>query len=307
MRTLGAMLIVLACSGSGRAQQAEEAYFGDRQLKPTAEEAQALEALETNRPNGGPSGKPVVNADKSIRFVYGASLPVVICAPLQVCDIELQPGEEVRSVQVGDSVRWSIEPAVTGVAPHEVQHVIVKPADVGLRTSLVVTTNRRTYRMKLSSDRTRYMASVSFAYPEDAQARWSELTQPKPRSQRAGRTRRKGGAADGAVRTDVLRALSFNYELEGDNPPWKPVRVYNDGLQTVIEMPFAMRQTEAPTLLVVRAEGGLFTSDDVVQVNFHTDGTRYIVDMVFDVADLIVGVGSSQQKVRIRRLLINDN
>ena len=78
-------------------------------------------------------------------------------------------------------------------------------------------------------------------------------------------------------------------------------RVYNDGLQTVIEMPFAMRQTEAPTLLVVRAEGGLFTSDDVVQVNFHADGTRYIVDMVFDVADLVAGVGSSQQKVRIRR------
>ena len=104
------------------------------------------------------------------------------------------------------------------------------------------------------------------------------------------------------MRTDVLRALSFNYALEGDDPPWKPVRVYNDGLQTVIEMPFAMKQTEAPTLLVIRAEGGLFTDDDVVQVNFHTEGTKYLVDMVFDVADLVVGVGSSQRKVRIRRL-----
>ena len=303
MRTLGTVLVVLACSGSSSAQRAEEAYFGDRELKPTVEEAQSLEALETNRPQGGPSGKPVLSADKSIRFVYGASLPVVICAPLQVCDIELQPGEEVRSVQVGDSVRWSIEPAVAGVAPNEVQHVIVKPADVGLRTSLIVTTNRRTYRMKLTSDRSRYMASVSFAYPGDAELRWSELTQPRrPKSQRAGRAQSKRTAGDDVVRTDVLRALSFDYELEGDDPPWKPVRVYNDGLQTVIEMPFAMRQTEAPTLLVVRAEGGLFTSDDVVQVNFHTDRTKYIVDMVFDIADLIVGVGSSQQKVRIRRL-----
>jgi type IV secretion system protein TrbG len=77
--------------------------------------------------------------------------------------------------------------------------------------------------------------------------------------------------------------------------------VYNDGLQTVIEMPFAMKQTEAPTLLIIRAEGGVFTSDDLLQVNFHADGTKYIVDMVFDVADLIVGVGSNQQKVRIRR------
>src|SRR5689334_11918842 len=109
------MCLVVICTSSVSAQQAEEAYFGDRELQPTAEEEDALHALETNRPQGGPSGKPIVNADKSVRFVFGASLPIIICAPLQVCDVELQPGEEIRSVQVGDSVRWSVEPAVTGV------------------------------------------------------------------------------------------------------------------------------------------------------------------------------------------------
>jgi type IV secretion system protein VirB9 len=299
MRAL-ALALVLAVSTRSAAQSAEDTYFGDRQLEPKPDESDVLQALETNRPHG-PSTKPLITADKSVRFVFGASLPIVICAPLQVCDIELQPGEQVRSVQVGDSVRWSVEPAVTGVPPLEVQHVIVKPADVGLRTSLVVTTDRRTYRMKLAADRERYMASVSFAYPSDAQAKWADLAHaPRiaPQPQRASDAHDSSGTA---ARTDVLRALSFNYEIDGDDPPWKPVRVYNDGLQTVIEMPFAMRQTEAPTLLVVRAEGGVFTSDDVVQVNFHTEGTRYIVDMVFDVADLIAGVGSSQQKVRIRR------
>jgi type IV secretory pathway VirB9-like protein len=38
---------------------------------------------------------------------------------------------------------------------------------------------------------------------------------------------------------------------------WKPVRVYNDGRKTIIEMPGTMQQTEAPTLLVVRKEGGI--------------------------------------------------
>ena len=298
------IILVLAWADASSAQEAEDVYFGDRELQPTADESDALQALETNRPRTEPPSRPVVTADKAVRFMFGASLPVVICAPLQVCDVELQPGEEVRSVQVGDSIRWSIEPAVTGVPPNEVQHVIVKPADVGLRTSLIVTTNRRTYRMRLASDRTQYMASVSFAYPEDAQARWSELAAHERRQSWSSHARNERGEsrAATAVRSDVLRALSFNYQLEGDDPPWKPMRVYNDGLQTVIEMPFAVKQTEAPTLLVVRAEGGLFTSDDVVQVNFHTEGTRYIVDMVFDVADLVVGVGTSQQKVRIRRL-----
>jgi type IV secretion system protein TrbG len=304
------MLLVFAATSliaaGAHAQRAEKTYFGDRKLEASEEETEVLQALETNRPRG-PSGKPVVNADKSVRFTFGGTLPLVICAPLQICDIELQPGEEVRSVQVGDSVRWTIEPAVTGIAPNEVQHVIVKPMDVGLRTSLVVTTNRRTYRMKLSSDRSQYMSSVSFAYPEDAQARWVELVEKRVRDpwQTPAAAKPRGSAPPqegNRSRTDVLRALSFNYELEGDDPPWKPSRIYNDGLQTVIEMPFAMRQTEAPTLLVVRAEGGLFTDDDVVQVNFHTEGTRYLVDMVFDIADLIVGVGTTQQKVRIRRL-----
>lgn len=293
--------IILVVTSSAAAQRAEDVYFGDRELEPTTEEQSALEALETSRPHGGPSDKPIVSADKSVRFTFGASLPIVICAPLQVCDIELQSGEEVRSVQVGDNIRWSVEPAVTGVAPEEVQHVVVKPMDVGLRTSLMITTDRRTYRLRLSSDRTRYMSSVSFAYPEDANRRWSGLTHSGKRAERRSEAGKQAPSKP-KMRTDVLRALSFNYELEGDNPPWKPVRVYNDGLQTVIEMPFAMKQTEAPTLLVVRAEGGIFTDDDVVQVNFHAEGTKYLVDMVFDVADLVVGVGSGQRKVRIRRL-----
>jgi type IV secretory pathway VirB9-like protein len=33
---------------------------------------------------------------------------------LQVCDIELQPGEIVRDVLVGDTVRWKVEPATSG-------------------------------------------------------------------------------------------------------------------------------------------------------------------------------------------------
>src|SRR3954470_12945306 len=112
-------MLSVAPHAHAHAQRAEESYFGNRRLQPTAEESDVLDALETNRPRG-PSDKPVVNADKSVRFTFGGSLPIVICAPLQVCDIELQPGEEVRSAQVGDSVRWSIEPAVTGVAPNEV-------------------------------------------------------------------------------------------------------------------------------------------------------------------------------------------
>ena len=40
-------------------------------------------------------------------------------------------------------------------------------------------------------------------------------------------------------------------------------------------MPEAMAQSEAPTLLVVRREGGVFEDDETVQVNYRIQGNRY--------------------------------
>ena len=72
MRTL-ALALVMVIAAKADAQRAEDAYFGDRQLEPNPEESDVLEALETNRPRGAPSSKPVITADKSVRFVFGAS------------------------------------------------------------------------------------------------------------------------------------------------------------------------------------------------------------------------------------------
>ena len=94
--------------------------------------------------------------------------------------------------------------------------------------------------------------------------------------------------------------MNFKYAIDGA-VAWKPVRVYNDGVRTVIQMPAAMAQTEAPALLVVRKEGGLFTDDETVQVNYRVQGDRYIVDTVFDKAILIAGVGHGQDRVTITK------
>jgi type IV secretory pathway VirB9-like protein len=80
-----------------------------------------------------------------------------------------------------------------------------------------------------------------------------------------------------------------------------PVRVFNDGSKTILQMPKAMAQTEAPTLLVLRKDGGLFTDDETVMVNYRVQGDRYIVDTVFDKAILIAGVGDGQDRVTITR------
>ena len=67
-------------------------------------------------------------------------------------------------------------------------------------------------------------------------------------------------------------------------------------------MPEAMAQSEAPTLLVVRREGGVFEDDETVQVNYRIQGNRYIVDTVFDSAILIADVEGNQDAVAIKRV-----
>ncbi len=234
---------------------------------------------------------PIGGTNGFITFPYGTNQVSIVCAPFHVCDVALQPGEQINSVNVGDSVRWSIEPALTGSGAEEVQHVIIKPREVGLETSLVVATTRRAYYLRLRSHKTRYMPQVAFSYPEDSAAKFTHL-----------RTRQQRDIKEKTIphTTDYLPKLSFDYDVEGQ-AAWKPVRVYNDGARTVIEMPPSMTQTEAPILLIVRKEGGLFTEAEEVMVNYQLQGSRYVVDTVFQKAVLVAGVGSNQDRVTIQR------
>lgn len=65
-------------------------------------------------------------------------------------------------------------------------------------------------------------------------------------------------------------------------------------------MPRTMAQSEAPALLVLRSLG-LFKKSESVMVNYRLQGCRYIVDGVFDKAILVIGSGSSQEKITITR------
>lgn len=162
---------------------------------------------------------------------------------------------------------------------------------MGLDTSLVVTTDRRTYRMRVKTSRTKFMPYVSFTYPEDAQAKWDAI-----------RTREAKQLRDNTIPQtgEYLGNLDFNYKISG-SAGWKPVRVYNDGVKTIIQFPKTISSGETPILLVVRKEGGLFSKDETQQVNLRTQGDRTIVDGLFDKAYLVIGVGSSQEKVTITR------
>ena len=58
---------------------------------------------------GGSAPLPVAGKEGRVVFVFGATVPRVICAPLRVCDVELQQGESVNNVIAGDATAGLIK------------------------------------------------------------------------------------------------------------------------------------------------------------------------------------------------------
>ncbi|HHS8316181.1 TPA: P-type conjugative transfer protein TrbG [Legionella pneumophila] len=269
-------------------EELADTYFSKKSVPLTSQERQAL-LIGKKWQTGQATSKPVTARDGSIAFVYGSGQTQILCAVLQVCDVALQPGEQVNNLNVGDP-RFLVEPAITGVGPAQRLHLLIKALDVGLDTSLVVTTDRRTYHLRLRSSRHDFMPYVSFVYPDEMQAKW-DAVHLKELTERHNNTL--------PVTGEYLGNLDFNYCITG-NARIKPTRVFNDGVKTIIEMPKAMKQTEAPVLLVLR-HAGLFKKAETVMVNYRVQNNRFIVDSVFDKAMLIAGVGRSQDKIIITR------
>jgi len=228
----------------------------------------------------GSRGLVTKGADGKVVFLYGEVQPSVVCSPLQVCDIELQGGEVVRDVLVGDTVRWKVEPATSGAAGGQAIHLIVKPAEPGLITSMVVTTSRRTYHIQLKSHPTQYMARVGFEYPEDVSAKLADVS-----------ARLEASTIPGAG--VPAEQLSFAYSVSG-SAGWRPTRVYSDGQKTYIQFPRSISGQDAPVLFVV--SGGQNRI-----VNYRMKSNMMVVDYNIDRAVLVSGVGWKQQKVTISR------
>jgi P-type conjugative transfer protein TrbG len=228
----------------------------------------------------GSRGLVTKGPDGKVIFLYGEVQPSLVCSPLQVCDIELQPGEVVRDVLVGDTVRWKVEPATSGAADGQSVHLIVKPSEPGLVSSMVVTTSRRTYHIQLKSHQTQYMARVGFEYPEDVNQKFAEIN-----------ARLEASTIPGAG--VPAESLNFAYRTSG-RARWKPTRVYSDGTKTYIQFPSSFAGQDAPVLFVV--SGG-----ENRIVNYRIKGDIMIVDYMVDRAVLVSGVGWNQEKITIKR------
>jgi P-type conjugative transfer protein TrbG len=251
---------------------------GPEAKNPTDRIAKANEAARVQ-----PTRSGYINAVQVYPYTVGA-LYQVYTAPGQVTDIALQEGEQLVGsgpVAAGDTVRWIIGDAESGTGATKRVHIAVKPTRPDIVTNLIINTDRRTYHLELRSTEKTYMASVSWQYPQD------QLIA----------LRRQNTIAEAAAPVEAdfrLAALNFRYEIEGDAPPWRPLRAFDDGTKIFIEFPRGIGQGEMPPLFVLGPDGG------AELVNYRARQNYYIVDRLFAAAELRLG-GEHQQKVRIVR------
>jgi len=235
---------------------------------------------------------PLPGKDGRVVYQYGGGLPIMVCAPLHVCILELEPGEKiVGEPHIGDSIRWEISPSTSGSGPDATPLIIIKPRIAGLDTTMVVPTDRRAYYVRLESKPNEYTARVAFSYPEDSQQKWQEYLakQREEEKQQKADAERVVQLPNGA-----LEDMYWNYEIKGGDAFTRPLHVMDDGAKTYIQMPPETIHRELPVLVVQGPSGS-------EMVNYRVKNNMYIVDRLFDRGALLLGSGKHQVRVELIR------
>ncbi len=211
--------------------------------------------------NGAARQRPTRDGFNEARHVYAyapGALYELYTNPGFISTILLEPGENLNAIAAGDTARWMVTEAQAETDAEPRTIVLVKPQMTGLRTNIVLITDRRTYTIEASAVSGEvYSAQIAWTYPED------DTVAP-------------GASFD---------RLHFDYRIRttrGRTPRWLPSRVFDDGRRTWIEMPADIEASDMPPLFVITGEGAEL-------VNYRVQGRRYMVDRIFDTAELRLG------------------
>ena len=266
-----------------------------------------------------------------VTFAYGSGIPTVVCALLELTDLAFEKGESILSVQLGDSVRWNIESAISGSANDSVEHLIVKPLEAGLKTSMLITTDRRTYHIRLKSTEADFMPAVVFSYPNslkikkkkhygddsylqytsnydsnedhnDCSETNSSLKNYSSVQNVSYEVNSRPALNVAATYNDSTQKRNYNYSVDGDSKII-PQNVYDDGKRTFIVMNNPINSSYLPVLQEISSESFLFFGEDKTNtINFTYFDNTFVVDGIYSHLRLISKNGEEKQSADVVRL-----
>lgn len=242
---------------------------------------------------------PIAGSNGEILYPYGQSWPTVVGSPLHATVIQLMPGSKPFTVANPSGGLWIITQTQAGDVPE----IIVKPLYAGLHNNLVVTATgpqgqSLTYNFTLVSDKSQYVPMVGFYYPDQMLEQWHVAAQGQAAEQQ------KAQQQTVAVLPNLnVSDLDFGWKIRCGGGGWfsssrcgsiRPLRVFDDGRQTYIQMPSGLASHGGiPSILARNIDG------KPAIINWRYRDGYFIVDGVPTQIDLIAGVGSDAKVVRI--------
>jgi P-type conjugative transfer protein TrbG len=247
----------------------------------------AAKAAATRQPDSDGFLNAIQYYDYAPGVVYSA-----LTSPGFVTTLALAPGEKLFTAAAGDTTRWVVQSVDAGSGSSAQTLLLIKPRKGALQTNLVITTDQRVYTLDLAStDQPTYHTMIAWHYP------FGDVVMI--RNQWAPQQAQAQADAKSTVAPGVdLSKANFNYlvvrQKNAPAPPWCPLRAFDDGRKTFIQFPPQAAVTEAPPLFVLGRKG------DTQLVNYRVKGDWYIVDRLFDKAELRLGM-SPQTVIGIHR------
>jgi type IV secretion system protein VirB9 len=188
----------------------------------------------------------------------------IYCQDGFVTDLKFAPGEKITYVGAGDTSRWVIDRSSAGAGSARVEHVYVKPIKRGLSTNIIINTNERTYQINAVSG-SQYNPMVSWVTERSQEQLEREV---------------RARDVENIMTVNAVN-MHFNYKISTDLP-WSPSAVFDDGQKTYLKMKPEIKSSTAPIFLIEEKGKSILT-------NYRIIGGYYIVDRIFDNANLMVG------------------
>jgi type IV secretory pathway VirB9-like protein len=82
---------------------------------------------------------PATGPDGRVLYIYGQGVATLVCSTLQVCALDLEPGETIAkdALDWGDH-RFEVVARTAGSGAEQFTYLVVKPTEPGLDTTMTV-------------------------------------------------------------------------------------------------------------------------------------------------------------------------
>ncbi|MBU2750280.1 TrbG/VirB9 family P-type conjugative transfer protein [Acidithiobacillus thiooxidans] len=232
-----------------------------------------------------------------------AGRPVLVCSPLHTCIIDLPDGvRPVTTVGISKS-EWNVQQALVGKQPE----IFLSPKFTGLHQNIVVAATDQgrpiNYEIRLVSDAVHYIPALKIEDSGGEVRSW-KTDLPSAGSQAAALQTADNAPTDPSAADPKGNVLPLpNIRLNHVNLRWsihcggggwfrssdckpiRPLRVYDDGTHTFIDMPQGLASHGGFPILQARNASG-----HLIGVNTQIRGNTYVVDSV--PAEILLRLGS---------------